>query len=117
MEESSMSQQRKSAPDTRTPEPRWRLHLSRRRKVKAFDELMFVGIAAGALYLVLLHFAGTSGTTAGYAAVGVGGVLVGAYLRPWGDRVARRCGVRIVRAGQRPAPRRGTRPTSKGRGK
>ncbi|MDN3356111.1 hypothetical protein [Actinomadura sp. DC4] len=108
-----MSQQQQPAPDTRISEPRWRLHLSRRPKLKMLDELMIVGLSAGALYLVLVHVAGTSGTTAGYAAVFAGGVLVGGYLRPWGDRVARRLGVRIVRS----APRRGTRTSGRGRGK
>ena len=112
-----MSQQQQPAPGARTSEPRWQLHLSRRRKLKLRHELMLVGIAAGVMHLVLLHVAGTSGTAAGYAAVGFGGVLVGAYLRPWGDRLARRCGVRVVRGGRRSAPRRGTRTAGKGRGK
>ncbi|MGH3380738.1 MAG: hypothetical protein ACRDP6_38990 [Actinoallomurus sp.] len=91
--------------------------MARRRKSKTIDELMVVGITAGVLYLVLLYFAGTSGTTAGYGAVGLGGVLVGVYLRPWADRVARRFGVRIVPVGQPPGPRTGTHPDGKAKPK
>jgi hypothetical protein len=72
--------------------------MSRRRKHKTIDELMVVGIIAGLLYLILLHVVGTSGTTATFAGVALGGVLVGLCLRPWADRVARRFGLRIVRA-------------------
>jgi MFS family permease len=80
--------------------------MSRRRKNKTTTELMVVGIVAGGLYLALDHLAGTSATAAGYAAVGIGGVLVGLFLRPWADRIGRRFGVRVVRT---PAPK-GRRP-------
>lgn len=72
--------------------------MSRRRKHTMLDDLMVVGIIAGTLYLVLKHLAGTPGTAAGYAAVAIAGVSVGALLRPWGSRAARRFGVRIVRS-------------------
>lgn len=88
----------------------------RSRKIKApetVDEVLAVALAAGVLYLVLRHVAGTSSVTAGYVAVGFGGVLVGASLRPWADRFARRFGVRILREGARPTPQRGTRTSGK----
>jgi hypothetical protein len=92
--------------------------MSRRRKHNTFDELMVVGAIAGGLYLVLRHLAGTPGTAAAFAAVALGGVLVGASLRPWADRLARRFGVRIVRVGtgvprRTPAPKDGTTPKGK----
>jgi len=77
----------------------------RRRKHTAFDELIVVGAIAGGLSLLLHYIAGAPGTAAAFAGVALGGVLVGASLRPWADRIARRFGVRIVRVGT-PVPRR-----------
>jgi len=90
----------------------------RRRKHNTLDELMVVVAIAGGLYLVLRHLAGTPGTAAAFAGVALGGVLVGASLRPWADRIARRFGIRVVRVGTRvprstPAPKDST--TPKGR--
>jgi hypothetical protein len=82
----------------------------RSRNLKAVDELLSVATVAAVAYLLLRYAAGTSGAAAGYGAAFLGGVLVGAYLRPWADRLARRFGVRIVPVGHRPAPRRSTRP-------
>lgn len=73
--------------------------MSRRRKHTTLDELMVVASIAGVLYLLLRYVAGTPGVVAGYAAVGFGCLLVGACLRPWADRIARRFGVRVVRVG------------------
>ncbi|GLY81805.1 hypothetical protein [Actinoallomurus iriomotensis] len=84
----------------------------RTRKLKVVDELLSVAVVAAVTYLVLRYAAGTSGAAAGYGAAFLGGVLIGAYLRPWADRLARRFGVRIVPVG-RPAPRRSTRPADK----
>lgn len=92
-----MSQQGRSAPGTRAAGTSSRAPKRRRRKLKTIDEAMLVGIAGGALYLILLYVVGTSRATAGYAGGGLALVLVGAYLRPWVDRVVARCGVRIVR--------------------
>lgn len=89
--------------------------MSRRRKHTTFDELLVVGAVAGGLYLALRHLAGTPSTAAAFAAVALGGVLVGASLRPWADRIARRFGVRVVRVGTpvrktTAAPKGGTTP-------
>lgn len=54
--------------------------------LKTLDELLFVGIASGVLYLVFRYLVGTFGVAVGCAAVFLGGVLVGAYLRPWAAR-------------------------------
>ncbi len=67
-----------------------------RRKHKPANELMAFVVVAGLLYL-LLHAAGTSAEAAGYAAVGLAGVLVGASLRGWADRLSRRFGYRITK--------------------
>lgn len=92
--------------------------MSRRRKHNTLDELMVVAAIAGGLYLALRYVVGTPGTAAAFAGVALGGVLVGASLRPWADRVARRFGVRVVRVGtpvRKPAPPKGNTPPSKGR--
>jgi len=86
--------------------------MARRRKHKTFDELMVVGAIAGVLYLLLNHVAGTAVTTAGYVAVGFGGVLVGLSLRPWADRLLRRFGIRVSYVGST-ARRTPTRPTAR----
>jgi queuine/archaeosine tRNA-ribosyltransferase len=90
----------------------------RRRKHNTLDELMVVAAVAGGMYLLLRYVAGTPGTAAAFAGVALGGVLVGASLRPWADRIARRFGVRIVRVGtpiprRTPAPKDGTTPKGK----
>jgi xanthosine utilization system XapX-like protein len=82
--------------------------MTRRRKHKTIDEILSVGVIAGTLYLVLDHVAGTGATVAGYAGIGVGGVLVGLSLRPWADRLLRRFGIRVSYAGS--TPRRTARP-------
>lgn len=91
--------------------------MSRRRKHKTIDELIAVGIIAEGMYLVLRYAAGTSGTTAAFAGVALGSLLVGLCLRPWADRLARRFGIRIVPVGtpvRKPAPPKdGTTPKGK----